>query len=97
MGGLKQRQANLTLHETGLQVSCGFCLKEREEDMWVLHIGLSHVVHELATQREGGHLCVGGYIVLSTAQEGVDLRGVVSFHDALPDERVEPKSRFSDS
>ena len=36
--------------------------------------------------------CFGGYVVLSMAQEGVDLRGVVSFHGALPVERVEPGS-----
>ena len=36
--------------------------------------------------------CFGGYIVLATAQEGVDLRGVVSFHGALPDARVEPNT-----
>lgn len=34
--------------------------------------------------------CFGGHVVLSMAQEGVDLRGVVSFHGALPAERVEP-------
>jgi dienelactone hydrolase len=36
--------------------------------------------------------CFGGYIVLATAQEGVDLRGVVSFHGGLPDARVEPNT-----
>ena len=36
--------------------------------------------------------CFGGYIVLSAAQEGIDLRGVVSFHGALPDDRVEPNT-----
>ena len=36
--------------------------------------------------------CFGGYIVLAMAQEGVDLRGVVSFHGALPAGRVEPNT-----
>jgi dienelactone hydrolase len=36
--------------------------------------------------------CFGGYVVLSMAQEGIDLRGVASFHGALPVEPVEPGS-----
>jgi dienelactone hydrolase len=36
--------------------------------------------------------CFGGYVVLSMAQEGVDLKGVVSFHGALPTEKAEPGS-----
>lgn len=34
--------------------------------------------------------CFGGYIVLAMALDGIDLGGVVSFHGALPAERVEP-------
>jgi len=60
MEGLKQKQANLTLQEMRLQASCGLYRKETEEDMWVLRIGLGHIVHELATHRETrteeGHL-----------------------------------------
>ncbi len=36
--------------------------------------------------------CFGGHVVLSMAQEGVDLKGVVSFHSALPAEKAEPGS-----
>ena len=36
--------------------------------------------------------CFGGHVVLSMAQEGVDLKGVVSFHGALPADKAEPKS-----
>jgi dienelactone hydrolase len=36
--------------------------------------------------------CFGGYVVLAMAQEGLDLRGVASFHGALPAERVDPGS-----
>jgi dienelactone hydrolase len=36
--------------------------------------------------------CFGGSVVLSMAQEGVDLKGVVSFHGGLPAEKAEPKS-----
>jgi len=36
--------------------------------------------------------CFGGYIVLAMAQEGVDLRGVVSFHGVFPAERVAPNT-----
>ncbi len=36
--------------------------------------------------------CFGGYMVLAMAQEGVDLRGVVSFHGVFPTERVEPNT-----
>jgi dienelactone hydrolase len=34
--------------------------------------------------------CFGGYVVLSMAMEGIDLRAVVSFHGTLPLKRVEP-------
>jgi dienelactone hydrolase len=34
--------------------------------------------------------CFGGFVVLSMAQEGVDLRGVVSFHGAFPAEKAAP-------
>lgn len=34
--------------------------------------------------------CFGGWVVLSMAQEGIPLRGVVSFHGSLPIRRVEP-------
>jgi dienelactone hydrolase len=34
--------------------------------------------------------CFGGYVVLSMAQSGTDLRGVVSFHGSLPIEEVAP-------
>jgi dienelactone hydrolase len=36
--------------------------------------------------------CFGGYVVLSMALEGIDLRAVVSFHGTLPLKRVEPKT-----
>jgi dienelactone hydrolase len=36
--------------------------------------------------------CFGGHVVLFMAQEGVDLKGVVSFHGGLPAEKAEPKS-----
>lgn len=34
--------------------------------------------------------CFGGFVVLSMALDGIDLRAVVSFHGSLPLERVEP-------
>jgi dienelactone hydrolase len=34
--------------------------------------------------------CFGGAVVLTMAQEGADLKGVVSFHGALPQEKTEP-------
>lgn len=34
--------------------------------------------------------CFGGHVVLSMAAQGVDLRGVVSFHGAMPGEPVPP-------
>ncbi len=34
--------------------------------------------------------CFGGFVVLSMALEGIDLRAVVSFHGSLPLTRVEP-------
>lgn len=34
--------------------------------------------------------CFGGAVVLSMAQEGIDLKGVVSFHGALPAEKAGP-------
>jgi dienelactone hydrolase len=48
--------------------------------------------HELT---EGGKIaaigyCFGGHVVLSMALEDIPLRGVVSFHGALPIERAEP-------
>jgi dienelactone hydrolase len=36
--------------------------------------------------------CFGGHVVLFMAQEGLDLKGVVSFHGGLPAEKAEPKS-----
>jgi dienelactone hydrolase len=36
--------------------------------------------------------CFGGYVVLSMAMEGIDLRAVVSFHGTLPLKRVEPNT-----
>jgi dienelactone hydrolase len=36
--------------------------------------------------------CFGGHVVLLMAQEGVDLKGVVSFHGGLPADKAEPKS-----
>ncbi len=36
--------------------------------------------------------CFGGYVVLSMAEEGADLRGVVSFHGEFPVDKVEPGS-----
>jgi dienelactone hydrolase len=37
--------------------------------------------------------CFGGHVVLSMAAQGVDLRGVVSFHGAMPGEPVSPDTR----
>ena len=34
--------------------------------------------------------CFGGHVVLSMAAHGIDLRGVVSFHGAMPSEPVPP-------
>jgi dienelactone hydrolase len=34
--------------------------------------------------------CFGGSVVLTMAQEGADLKGVASFHGALPQEKIEP-------
>lgn len=34
--------------------------------------------------------CFGGAVVLTMAEEGADLKGVVSFHGALPQEKAEP-------
>jgi dienelactone hydrolase len=36
--------------------------------------------------------CFGGHVVLLMAQEGADLKGVVSFHGSLPTDKAEPKS-----
>jgi dienelactone hydrolase len=36
--------------------------------------------------------CFGGNVVLTMAQEGVDLKGVVSFHGSLPAEKAAPGS-----
>ncbi len=48
--------------------------------------------HPLVLKEQIGAIgyCFGGSVVLTMAQEGADLKGVVSFHGALPQEKSAP-------